>query len=282
MTSPTADGTATPETVTFHLADGKPEVSVQVPQGSMAQARSVLDLIAPLLSPFSPARVYPTGEVWKVPEPVSLAALALLPEATRTALFFEYPAASPASHPHIAHAVHTHCLSAWRDLAASALDRQEGMPSLGITNTAPAAQIANALAFRTLLDAILGSEKHTNERDNLLAGNLLVFERGSYPDTTRIATMDGLTFSLTFHPATDYLAAAEDERERAMAYVLVGVLSDHTGIPREGTAWREEPIDPVTAFARGHLSDPTRYIEAVRLLQTFEPEKLRPMIGDCG
>lgn len=267
------------DTIRFPISPERPDaiVTASFPRGVLRQAREILDMVAPVAA--DGARAYRAGEPWLVGDEPSLLAIADLPKRTRDALAEEYATASAAARPDIAFALHTHCSFALLDLSSSVLDAQEGLPPVGLTSRVPAAQVANALVFRLVLDAVYGPDVPNPNRENVLAGALLVHERGTYPDTAALEDMDTRSRFLTFYPSSDYLDAEDDERERAAACVLVGALSQTTGIPVD-IAWREEPVDGVCAFARGHIYEPARYVEAVRLHQSFDPEKLRPMIGD--
>lgn len=269
------------EAMEFSLPFGSTMI-VFVPEGSLPPAKVILDMVAPvnLLPSKYPKRTYPDGNEWIVPDQISIAAIAVLPSLTREVLLTSYPGASPASRAHLANQVHAHCAAEFADFEESRMDALRGLPTLGVGAGATAVQIGNALAAQDVLDAAFGSRSYTRRRFKFLGAALYHYEHGADADSARANALDARMRAVATLPETDYLAVAPRERDRAMAYVLVQALSHLGGISTLGLTVRAEAIDPTTAFAATQLANPGRYARAALMLETLNPEVLRPVLGN--
>lgn len=256
------------------------DMRVLVPEGSLPSARAILDMLAPpKLQPREyPQRAYAHASDWLIPEKVSLAAIAALPRRTREDLETYYPAVSKASKAHVAEQVHAHCAAELTTLDEAAAEAGTGFPTLGVGNGATAAQVGNALAARHVLDAVFGDQVHTRIRYRFLGAALRRYENGDALDHTPAGGLDAQMLTVSTQPETDYLAAEQDVREKALAHLLVRGLSQMEDVPAPGLARRGERLDRITEFALSQLENPLPYARAVRRLQTFDPARLQPAL----
>lgn len=163
-----------------------------LPAGALPTAQQVLDLIAPPDPGWNryTKRACPESGHWTVPEDVSLAAVAVLPHRTLAALLAAYPCATAAAREHIGKALHDHCEAELADFEESALLALRGMPPVGFAAGATAAQVANAVAARNVLDAAFGTDHCTPSRAEFLSTALYHYEHGTVPDRDRSRALD--------------------------------------------------------------------------------------------
>ncbi|AMM33418.1 hypothetical protein SA2016_2753 [Sinomonas atrocyanea] len=230
--------------------------------------RAALSLLCPLSDPETGTLLRFDGTFWPTDEPTSMTALGLLPDAAVHRLVEEFPqAARPARH-HVGTAV---------EMLAAAVEDYRGTrgrdwSALPSACAALRADVANALAYREVLDAVCGAEDDDGWRESALPVALAAFETGEAPTETH---EEGTAALVT----TDYLTAERDVRERAGAFLMAFTLAPEcpSAPPRMSSAG--EPDGPVTAFAREHLHQPRLYAEAVRAQRTLDPQALAPVIA---
>lgn len=230
--------------------------------------RAALSLLCPLSDPETGTLLRFDGTFWPTDEPTSMTALGLLPDAAVHLLLEDFPrAARPARH---------HVGAAVERLAAAVEDhrgvRGSDWSALPSACAALKADVANALAYREVLDAVSGTDDDPGLRESTLPAALTAFETGEWPaDSPEEGTAALVT--------TDYLSAERDLRERAGAFLMAFALAPECPDGPARLSSADEPGDSVTAFARGHLHQPHLYADAVRERRTLDPQALAPAIA---
>lgn len=244
------------------------------------KAHDVLSMLCPLADPETGTLMGFDGRLWPTDEPTARTALALLPPRTLQTLAGDFPAATPAARHQICEAVGMLASTVADGFMSQEKREDDGEMSLGAACSIMSANVANTLAYREVLDGIC-DDQGDELRDNALPVALKVFETGEVPKPPEDATEDTEAFALAALPQIDYLAADDDLRERAGAFLMTFVLAYERNLPYLGWASMHEPADPVAAFAREHLTDPGRWAAAVREQSTFDPAALRSALGEA-
>jgi hypothetical protein len=234
--------------------------------------RAALSLLCPLSDPETGTLLRFDGTFWPTDEPTSMTALGLLPDAAVHLLVADFPQAARAARHHLGTAVETlaAAVEEYRDI------RGRDWAALPSACAALKADVANALAYREVLDAVSGTEDGLGLRETTLPIALTAFETGEAPADLGDSVGDDGTAPLV---TTDYLTADQDLRERAGAFLMAFSLAAECPDAPQRLAGAGDPGDPVTGFAREHLHQPHLYAEAVRAQRTLDPRALAPVIA---